>query len=143
MLSRNRWQYKANRLLHFLMFRLCFTIMEPKEFLIYVGNVIRTRRKALRLSQERLSELANLHPTYISEIERGKVNASIYCFHTIAHALELEFAEFLLLPETTTDKVFDQELSLIFNKVRQLEPAKKELLLSALRGMVIGLTQEI
>jgi len=81
--------------------------METQEFLIAAGNIIRSRRKALRLSQERLAELANLHPTYISEIERGKVNASIYCFQTIAHALELEFADLLHLTATITDRSFE------------------------------------
>jgi transcriptional regulator with XRE-family HTH domain len=113
--------------------------METQEFLIAVGNIIRSRRKALRLSQERLAELANLHPTYISEIERGKVNASIYCFQTIARALGLEFADFLLLPETPANRVFDQDLSKVFDQMRQLEPAKKELVLSALKGMLVGI----
>ncbi len=114
--------------------------MESQEFLIAVGNIIRSRRKALRLSQERLAELANLHPTYISEIERGKVNASIYCFQTIAHALRLEFADFLLLPETIANRLFDQDLSKVFDQVRQLEPTKKELVLNALKGMLMGIT---
>jgi len=115
--------------------------MESQEFLIAVGNIIRSRRKVLRLSQEQLAELANLHPTYISEIERGKVNASIYCFQTIAHALGLELADFLLLPETTTaNKVFEQDLSTTFDQIRQLEPTKKELVLSALRGMLTGVS---
>jgi transcriptional regulator with XRE-family HTH domain len=114
--------------------------METQEFLTSVGNIIRAHRKALGLSQERLAELANLHPTYISEIERGKVNASIYCFQTIAHALGLEFADFLLLPKTTADRVFEQDLSTVFNQIRQLAPPRKELVLSALRGMLVGIS---
>lgn len=114
--------------------------MESQEFLIAIGSIIRMRRKELRLSQERLAELSNLHPTYISEIERGKVNASIYCFHTIAHALGLEFADFLLLPETPTDKAFDHDLSLVFDQIRHLQPAPKQLILNALKGMLAGLS---
>lgn len=101
-----------------------------------IGKMIRARRKALKLSQERLAELANLHPTYISEIERGKVNASIYCFYTIAQALDLEFADFLLLPENTPDRLSDQELSSLFDYLRKLEPDKRELVTSALKGMI-------
>ncbi len=114
--------------------------METQEFLTTVGSIIRSRRKELRLSQERLAELANLHPTYISEIERGKVNASIYCFQTIAHTLGLEFADFLLLPETRIDRVFDQELSKVLSQIRQLKPAKKELVMNALKGMLMGIS---
>lgn len=114
--------------------------MESQEFLIAIGSIIRMRRKELRLSQERLAELSNLHPTYISEIERGKVNASIYCFHTIAKALGLEFSDFLLLPETPADKAFDHELSHVFDQIRHLEPAPKQLVMNALKGMLAGLS---
>jgi transcriptional regulator with XRE-family HTH domain len=115
--------------------------MESQEFLISVGNIIRARRKTLRLSQERLAELANLHPTYISEIERGKVNASIYCFQTIAHALGLKFADLLHLPATATDRSLEQSLGNTINQIRLLDHDKRELLLNALRGMLEGLTR--
>lgn len=114
--------------------------MEQQKFLIAIGSIIRMRRKELRLSQERLAELCNLHPTYISEIERGKVNASIYCFHTIAHALGLEFTDFLLLPETPVEKAFDHDLSHLFNQTRHLQPIQKQLIMNALKGMVANLS---
>lgn len=113
--------------------------METQDFLISIGKIIRARRKALKLSQEQLAERASLHPTYISEIERGKVNASVYCFYTIAQALGLEFADFLFLPENGSDRSFDQELSSIFDHLRKLEPAKRELVTNALKGMLAGL----
>lgn len=118
-----------------------FSPMEQQDFLISIGKIIRARRKALKLSQERLAELANLHPTYISEIERGKVNASIYCFYTIAQALGLVFADFLFLPRTPTDKTFDHELSQIIDQTRQLEPVPQELVMNALKAMLAGLTK--
>lgn len=123
------------------MFRLCCTLMESREFLISVGSIIRARRKALGLSQERLAELANLHPTYISEIERGKVNASIYCFQTIAHALKLDFADLLHLPTTAIDRLFEQGLCDTVNQIRQLEPERRKLVLGAIRGMLAGLPE--
>ena len=36
-----------------------------------IGNRIRQRRKELKLTQEKLSEILEITPTYISEIERG------------------------------------------------------------------------
>lgn len=116
-------------------------LMESQEFLTSVGNIIRARRRALSLSQERLAELANLHPTYISEIERGKVNASIYCFQTLAQALGLEFADLLHLPATITDRSFEQSLGNTINQIRQLDHDRRELLLNAVRGMLEGLTR--
>lgn len=115
--------------------------METNDFLISVGRIIRARRKALRLSQERLAELANLHPTYISEIERGKVNASIFCFYTIAQALRIEFADFLFLPETTEERLSDQELSVLFTQICKLDQVKRELVLGALKGMLAGISR--
>ncbi|MFV1951069.1 MAG: helix-turn-helix domain-containing protein [Nitrospinota bacterium] len=43
-----------------------------------LGEKIRAIRKAKKISQETLAELSGLHPTYISDIERGKVNASVH-----------------------------------------------------------------
>jgi transcriptional regulator with XRE-family HTH domain len=48
-----------------------------KEFLRLLGYRVRDYRKALGISQERLAELAGVHPTYISNIENAKANASI------------------------------------------------------------------
>ncbi len=41
------------------------------------GRRVRLRRKKLGLSQERLAELCELHPTYIGQLERGEKNASL------------------------------------------------------------------
>jgi len=51
------------------------------------GETIRTRRKALDLSQERLAEKAELHHNYIGEIERGEKAATIDTIVKIAKAL--------------------------------------------------------
>lgn len=47
-------------------------------------------RKKLGLSQERLAEMANLHPTYISNIEQGKRNLSLQTLCDIARALGVD-----------------------------------------------------
>ena len=59
-------------------------IYENEELLKIIGERIRTVRKVQKISQERLAELSGLHPTYISDIERGKVNASLYTFYMIS-----------------------------------------------------------
>ena len=48
--------------------------MENIKFII--GQRIRNYRIQKNLSQEQLSELANCHPTYIGQLERGEKNAS-------------------------------------------------------------------
>lgn len=113
--------------------------MGQEDFLIALGSTIRARRKARGLSQEKLAELADLHPTYISEIERGCVNASIYSIFVIANVLEMELAELLNLPTTSTNRQLENELAEISGKIRRLDENKQRLLLNGLKGMMSGL----
>jgi transcriptional regulator with XRE-family HTH domain len=52
-----------------------------------LGEHIRACRKKAGLSQEKLAEYANLHPTYISDVERGGENISVDALLRIAKAL--------------------------------------------------------
>lgn len=56
---------------------------------IFASNV-RARRMALGFSQEKLAELAGLHRTYISSLEREKRNISIDNIQKIAEALRVD-----------------------------------------------------
>lgn len=55
---------------------------------VFSSNV-RFYRMKLKLSQEALAEKANLHRTYISDIERGQRNVSLENIYNIAVALEI------------------------------------------------------
>lgn len=46
-------------------------------------------RKRRNISQEQLSELTNLHQTYISDLERGIRNPSLKTIEKIAQALKI------------------------------------------------------
>lgn len=52
------------------------------------GRSVRTRRIALDLTQEVLAEKAELHRTYIADIERGTRNVSLRNIERLAIALE-------------------------------------------------------
>ena len=69
-----------------------------------VGNRIRAYRKKRGLSQEALAEKADLHPTYIGQIERGAKNMSIATLEKILVAMNLSFQEFFEVIETTGGK---------------------------------------
>ena len=51
------------------------------------GTLIRSKRMALGLSQEVLAERANLHRTYVTDIERGSRNLTLESISKLAGAL--------------------------------------------------------
>ena len=57
------------------------------------GKIVRTRRRALDMSQEDLGEKAELNRGYISDIERGLRNPSLEVIDRIARALRMDLAE--------------------------------------------------
>lgn len=57
------------------------------------GSKVRKNRLKKKLSQEKLAELANLHRTYISQIESGKRNIALKNIEKIAEALDIEVKE--------------------------------------------------
>jgi transcriptional regulator with XRE-family HTH domain len=73
---------------------------KPAEHLL--GDVIRSRREELRLSQEDLALECGLHRTYISQLERGQKSPTLRALIVIAKALKIEPAE--LVKRATTDK---------------------------------------
>ena len=54
-----------------------------------LGKLIRHYRLKLKLSQETLAEKADIHRTYVSDIELGKVEISVTVASRIAKALNL------------------------------------------------------
>jgi transcriptional regulator with XRE-family HTH domain len=58
-----------------------------------LGRNVRRHRDAKALTQEKLSELSGLDPTYISDIERGQRNPGIKNVAKLAKALGLTTAE--------------------------------------------------
>jgi transcriptional regulator with XRE-family HTH domain len=57
------------------------------------GQAIRQEREKLGLSQEDFAERANVHRTYISSIELGKVSMGIEIAYALACALEMRLSE--------------------------------------------------
>ncbi len=58
-----------------------------------LGAVVRTFRLARNWSQERLAEQADLHPTYVSNIERGRRNVSFWTIERLAVGFDCPIAE--------------------------------------------------
>ena len=62
------------------------------------GTSVKAWRKRLGFSQEELAERADLHRTYVSDVERGARNLSLESMTRIAEALRISVAE-LFPPE--------------------------------------------
>jgi transcriptional regulator with XRE-family HTH domain len=58
-----------------------------------LSEKIRSRRKAINLSQEALAERCDLHRTYIGSVERGERNVTLSTLEVIAKALKLEIRD--------------------------------------------------
>jgi transcriptional regulator with XRE-family HTH domain len=56
------------------------------------GETVRKFRTARGLSQEKLAERANIHRTYIGDVERGLRNIALVNMHRIALALEVSLS---------------------------------------------------
>lgn len=69
--------------------------MLKDEFLKELGFAIKMKRMRLKISQEKLAELADCSLSYIGFVERGEKSVSLYNFLKIASALELDTGEFL------------------------------------------------
>jgi transcriptional regulator with XRE-family HTH domain len=54
-----------------------------------LGEAIRSYRKDVKMSQEKLAEKSELNPKYIGEVERGGMNISMDALVRIARALKV------------------------------------------------------
>jgi transcriptional regulator with XRE-family HTH domain len=68
-----------------------------------LGEAIRKRRGEIDgLSQEGLADLAGMHRTYVSEIERGLRNPSFRNLFKLASALDIPLSELVEQAERAT-----------------------------------------
>jgi len=65
------------------------------------GETVKKLRHHLGISQEDLAERADLHRTYISDVERGSRNLSLENIERLAHALEVSVATLFAAKEIT------------------------------------------
>lgn len=98
-----------------------------------IGGRIKAERKKLGLSQEKLSELVNVTPHYIYEIERGTKAMSMETLINICTALELS-SDYVLFG------ISKQNQGSVYEKLEQLGDDRRlraeqalELLLPLLR----------
>lgn len=59
-----------------------------------LAHILKQKRKSLKLSQEKLAELAGLHRNYVGAVERGEINIAVDNIEKLAKALEIDICEF-------------------------------------------------
>ena len=95
---------------------------------ICVGDRLRRRRIDLEYTQEHLAELADVHPTYIGQVERGEKNITIESLEKICLALDLPMDELFYNIHTSDAK--NQEAKACYDLiVRQPLKDQKQLFL--------------
>ncbi len=69
------------------------------DFSRVFGRVVRERREAKGLSQERFAEIAGIHRTYVSAIELGKVRLGLDAAYRVATGLGVPLSELIAAVE--------------------------------------------
>ena len=57
----------------------------------YYGDILRERRKELKLTQKQLAQKIGKEQSYIARVEKGEVDIQLSSFFRIARALGIEF----------------------------------------------------
>jgi transcriptional regulator with XRE-family HTH domain len=73
--------------------------MKKNTILHKIAKRVRNLRKINKISQEELAEKADLHPTFIGNIERAETNPTTTTLEKIAKAFNITLAELLTFPE--------------------------------------------
>lgn len=66
-------------------------LFDEKAIAWYYGDILKDRRKALKLTQKQLAEKIGKEQSYVARIERGETDMQLSSFLRIARALNIEF----------------------------------------------------
>lgn len=101
-----------------------------------MGARVRTARQNLNLSQVEFAELAQLHPTYVSQIENGKANMSIDVFIRLTEALQVS-ADWLLRSEVpSVTQLQNNEVTAL---ISDCSPSERKAIIKMIKELKIAL----
>ncbi|MCM1264186.1 MAG: helix-turn-helix transcriptional regulator [Butyrivibrio sp.] len=105
------------------------------DIAVELGMRIRYYRKEKNITQEKLAEICNLHPTYIGQLERGEKNATIESIYRISKGLEVPISKLLdnmeVFENESTDysqKIYHQLLLIPKNKQQDISKIIQEII---------------
>lgn len=106
--------------------------MQSKKTGTEIGERISSLRKKMGLSQEELAERANIHFTYIGQIERAEKIPSLKSLLRIAEAMNVSLDYFLI----SKNKKQDATIIELVNVVSAMNKEEKELLLDIAKSIL-------
>ena len=90
-----------------------------------VGARIRYFRTEKKISQEKLSELSDLHPSYIGQLERGEKTPSVETIYKITQGLEMTLSNFFVDLENIAGKP-EETYAMKSYKLIEYQPANDQ-----------------
>ena len=74
-----------------------------RQLTLNLAQAVRVSRRGRGVSQEKLATAASIHRTYMSAIERGKVNVSLGVADRLARAMGMRLSDLVQLAEEAQD----------------------------------------
>lgn len=106
------------------------------KLLELVGAKVRGYRKAAGLTQAILAGQAELHTTYVSDIERGAArNLSLVALQEIAGVLKVGIKDLVDVDEKAGSEI-EEKLTVCIQGIKKLELSKQIFILNILEKMV-------
>jgi DNA-binding XRE family transcriptional regulator len=87
-----RTKYSVYAVVRICGFQFPYAVVKIPKHRKVLGENIRTHRRNLKWSQEKLAEKSDLHHNYIGDIERGEENVSVDALMRIATALKVSLS---------------------------------------------------
>lgn len=111
--------------------------MKTTDLMQKIGLRIRSLRNSQGLSQEKLAELAGVHPTYVSEIELGKANASLGILEGIALGLGMTLSELVAAQDGDDDIAI---LTLV-SRIRSFDERQRKIFIETATAVLNGMQE--
>jgi|GEM_PF-678282 len=102
---------------------MIMTKATPTIFRTRLGEKIRFLRKARRLSIEDLAFATNTHPSYLSDIERGRRNCTVDSIEKICAGLDIKPEQLFSegdMPEYMLEGLTGKDRLFLLNEIKRL-----------------------
>lgn len=104
------------------------------DITVIIGRRIRSYREEQKMSREKLAEIADLHPTYIGQLERGEKNATIDTLDRICDGLSITLEQ--LFENINNRDKRNTVASRSYNIIHSLSPERQKHLYAIMKEIV-------